>query len=112
MKEMEKTEEGREVLRKYAKIKEINESLEVLRKHLDDQDESDKADLPPNGNGAVDKLSPTAADRLRTILKLRGVEMSDQEFQALLESDQGQKMLQRIHWVLCLAIVILTPTSL
>ena len=97
MKEMEKTEEGREVLRKYAKIKEINESLEVLRKHLDDQDESDKADLLPNGNGAVDKLSPTAADRLRTILKLRGVEMSDQEFQALLESDQGQKMLWRIQ---------------
>ena len=97
MKEMEKTEEGREVLRKYAKIKEINESLEVLRKHLDDQDEADNTDLPSNGSDADDKSFPTAADRLRTILKLRGVEMSDQEFQALLESDQGQKMLRRIQ---------------
>ena len=46
-----------------------------------------------NGSDADDKSFPTAADRLRTILKLRGVEMSDQEFQALLESDQGQRCL-------------------
>ena len=45
MKEMEKTERAERFCVNMPKIKEINESLEVLRKHLDDQDEADNTDL-------------------------------------------------------------------
>ena len=108
---MEKTEEGRAVLVKYGKIKKLQESLSVLKKHLNSQNgnttEEDNSTSSPGQNSVVANDANTAknggggtasaSEQLRTILQLRGVNIGDEEFEAMLETEQGKAMLLRVQ---------------
>ena len=102
--ELEKTEEGRDMLAKYAQIKGLQSSMTALQKTLG-VSAAPKAEAPtaalvdsntPSTDVEILETALTSRDRLRAILKLRGIEMSDDEFDEVLASEQGQEMVRRI----------------
>eukprot|EP00945_MAST-04E_sp_MAST-4E-sp1_P007628 g7628.t1 len=95
--ELQNSEEGRDMLKKFSKLNIMKSQLTALQSTLDaDVNDSPQADAAA-GAGDDSAKSLGSEDRLRAILRVRGIELSDEEFQEIVKSDRGQEMLQKIE---------------